>query len=126
MLKEIVESILNEGTQAIITVLEKGKYKSSILQYDGNVNSAGKELLKNYNSPKLAGKLVQKSGEIRDIFNLEFYNDKNILKKFNNEQDAINYMKGYTYKYFYDGEEWYGNTKNATTLSDFTLLKDLK
>jgi hypothetical protein len=106
-MKTFKEYILTEGTDATITVLEKGVYKTSFLQYNGYLQGAGKELFKNYSDPKKAKLLVQGTGEIRDIFDLEFYTDRTLLETTKDEKKAVKNANESYIKYFFDGSDWY-------------------
>ena len=114
---------LIEGTTATITVLAKGTYKTSFLQYDGDIKTSGKELIKNYNSPKQASTLVTNSGELRSIFELEYYTDRTLLEITKDEQKAVKNANESHIKYFYDGSDWYFQKGQIKYFSDMKLLK---
>jgi len=110
MLREIVENLVNEGTQGAFIVLEKGIYKVSLLQYDGYESYVVPILKKKFKTSKDAKKLVAKTGEIRGIDEngkVEYYSDRKLLITTKNERTALeeaNYFA--SYKYFWDGESW--------------------
>lgn len=112
--------IVNEGTSASITVFDGKLYKTSYLQYDGI--EAAKELIKNYNKPEQAALLVQKSGEIRNIFDLEFYKDRPKLEVTRYEDEAVRNANEMYIKYYFDGQSWY--TKRGQ-IRDFNDMEEI-
>jgi len=100
---------MNEGTQATIAVTMKdGSILQSLLQYDGYEDSAGKDLIKYYDSQKGAEKLVSKTGELRSIYDgkPDYYSGRKLLKKFSNEQGLERSPMMAQYNYLWTGEEW--------------------
>lgn len=121
MLKEIVENIVNEGTQAVAIVKTgEGKYSMSYIQYDGGVGSTGRELKKNFSSDKLALKVVDKTGEIAGISNgeVEYYKNKKMLVKDVDERAVVKKANTFgSVKYLWNGERW--------SFSQTSMIRDL-
>lgn len=107
--KLLEKSTLNEGTSATLVVkMPNGVFKVSKLQYDGGPHSALPILQKRYNTQKTAELLVQKTGELRDIDDLEYYDDKVILKTYKT-LDAYKkevHIWWADYQYLWDGKKW--------------------
>ena len=116
---------INEGTQATITVFDGNEYKTSILQYDGYKEYAGKILKKSYNTPVKAQELVKKSGEIRTLEDnyVEYYTDRYLLKKTTNPEKALKDLKQVSsYQYFFNGEKWFYNKGSLRSLDQLKPL----
>ena len=127
MLKEVVESVLNEGTQATFIVKDGDAYRVSLLQYDGYPDYVAPILKKKFNSDKGAKKLTQKSGEIRSISSdgkVDYYNDyPPLLLVTTNDQEAIDLANNFAnYKYFWDGKEWRYKDGYLKSFKDFIKL----
>jgi hypothetical protein len=123
----IKEQSINEGTTATITVFDGKKYKTSLLQYDGQVEIVGRVLIKSFYSAKAAAKLVKKSGELASIDPIEYYSDTasgrqgSILKVTTKESEAIKNANGFEYAYYWDGQDWFVD-KNLTTFDNMDML----
>jgi hypothetical protein len=123
MLREIVESVINEGTSATVTVLKNGKYYTSFVQYDGYDSYMKPLLNKFFEDQKSAEKLVTSTGEIRGINSttgkVDYYKDRKLLKIENDEEKAINNMNQAGYKYYWDGQTWNFYQGSIKSLRDF-------
>lgn len=124
MLREIIECVVNEGTQAsIIVKTGPGKYSMSYAQYDGYLEGIGVELKKYFTDDKKVKELVSGTGEIRGIKDgkIEFYKDRPILIKNAPEDEVLeeaNYFS--TYKYLWDPNEgkWFYTNKKVRKMAD--------
>jgi hypothetical protein len=117
----INEQAINEGTTASITVFDGKKYKTSILQYDGQREQAGKVLIKLFYSAKAAAKLVKNSGELASINPIEYYSDGSLLKVTNKESEAIKNANNAEYAYYWDGQDWFVD-KNISSFDNMDML----
>ncbi len=124
MIKEILETILNESTQAAIIVKIGNTYKTSILQSDGYKEYMKPVLTKGYNSQKDAEKLVQKTGEIRGVNkdSVEYYKDRKLLAVSDDESNAVKDANEVHIKYFWDGDKWNYGTGQIKTFADMKKL----
>jgi len=119
------ELFLNEGTNATITVkMKNGEYRTSFVQYDGYLKGVGKELLDNFYSQKDAERLVQKTGDIRQIINdkVDYYDDRNILDRTKNESKAVKNANEAYYKYLWDDGDWFVAQGNIKSFDDMQPL----
>ena len=111
---------ITEGMSASITVFDGRLYKTSYLQYDAI--EAARELIKKYNTPRKAQKLVQGTGEIRDIFNLEYYDDRVILEVTKDVEKAVKNANKMNIKYYFDGGSWYQGKGEIDSFEELILI----
>jgi len=123
--KELFEQILNEGTNATITVLRGDTFWTSFLQYSGSKDYMIPTLKKHFQSQKEADTLVTKTGDIREISQdgeVEYYNDRKILEITKDEEKALDNVNEAHIKYFFDGTDWFFH---YGTVREFSKMKKI-
>ncbi len=101
---QLNESVLNEGTSAIIAVKnEDGKYVTTKVQYDGYVEGVGEELFNEFGEQKDAEQMAI-HGEMRGIQDgkPDYYDDGFDSVTVDTIEDAKSEFSGGSYIYVYD------------------------